>query len=117
MRVGPNSLPEQQASSLLTTFLRQFRGPLIYILLAAVLVSLVLGDLKDALFIGLVLIANGIIGSLQEHTAGKAALALRRLEQPKASVIRDGRLQEIDARLLVPGDIVVLEADRSIGNW
>ncbi|NRP74788.1 putative cation-transporting ATPase F [Ensifer psoraleae] len=109
-RFGPNSLPEPQAPSLLTTFLRQFRSPLIYILLAAVLVSLILGDLKDALFIGLVLIANGIIGSLQEHTAGKAALALRRLEQPKASVFRDGRLQEIDARLLVPGDIVALEA-------
>ncbi|WP_272951721.1 cation-translocating P-type ATPase [Sinorhizobium fredii] len=107
---GPNSLPEPQASSLAATFLRQFRSPLIYILLAAALVSLVVSDLKDALFIGVVLIANGIIGSLQEHTAGKAALALRRLEQPKANVIRDGRLQEIDARLLVPGDMVTIEA-------
>ncbi|TCN21297.1 cation-translocating P-type ATPase [Sinorhizobium americanum] len=107
---GPNSLPEPQASSLAITFLRQFRSPLIYILLAAALVSVVVSDLKDALFIGIVLIANGIIGSLQEHTASKAALALRRLEQPKANVIRDGRLQEIDARLLVPGDLVALEA-------
>lgn len=55
------------------------------------------------------LIANGIIGALPEHTAGKAAWALRRLEQPKASVIQDGRLQEIDARLLVPGDMASLE--------
>ncbi len=109
-RFGSNSLPEPQASSLAITFLRQFRSPLIYILLAAALVSLLLSDLKDALFISIVLIANGIIGSLQEHTADKAALALRRLEQPKASVIRDGRLQEIDARLLVPGDVVALEA-------
>ncbi|MFQ6184781.1 cation-translocating P-type ATPase [Sinorhizobium meliloti] len=109
-RFGSNSLPEPQASSLAITFLRQFRSPLIYILLAAALVSLLLSDLKDALFISIVLIANGIIGALQEHTAGKAALALRRLEQPKASVIRDGRLQEIDARLLVPGDVVALEA-------
>ncbi|AFL54850.1 MULTISPECIES: cation-translocating P-type ATPase [Sinorhizobium] len=107
---GPNSLPEPRASSLAITFVRQFRSPLIYILLAAALVSLLLSDLQDALFIGIVLIANGIIGSLQEHTATKAALALRRLEQPYANVIRDGRLREIDARLLVPGDRVAIEA-------
>ncbi|WP_018237665.1 HAD-IC family P-type ATPase [Ensifer sp. BR816] len=107
---GENSLPEPQASSLAITFLRQFRSPLIYILLAAALVSVIVSDLKDALFIGIVLIANGIIGSLQEHTASKAALALRRLEQPNANVIRNGRLREIDARLLVPGDMVAIEA-------
>ncbi|MEY9329484.1 cation-translocating P-type ATPase [Sinorhizobium fredii] len=107
---GPNSLPKPRASSLAITFVRQFRSPLIYILLAAALVSLLLSDLQDALFIGIVLIANGIIGSLQEHTATKAALALRRLEQPYANVIRDGRLREIDARLLVPGDMVAIEA-------
>ncbi|MEY9626402.1 cation-translocating P-type ATPase [Sinorhizobium fredii] len=109
-RVGPNTLPEPQASSLTTTFLRQFRSPLIYILLAATVVSLLLSDVRDALFIGIVLVANAVIGTFQEHSAGKAALALRKLEQPKASVIRDGRMREIDARLLVPGDLVVLEA-------
>lgn len=103
-------LPQPQTSSLAITFLHQSRSPLIYILLAAALVHLLLSDLKDALFVGVVLIANGIIGALQEHTAGKAALALRRLEQPKATVIRDGHLEEIDARLLVPGDMVSLEA-------
>ncbi|MCA1408374.1 HAD-IC family P-type ATPase [Ensifer sp. IC3342] len=107
---GPNALPEPQASSLIATFLRQFRSPLIYILLAATLVSLALGDMQDALFIGIVLVANGAIGCMQEHSAGKAALALRKLEQPKANIIRDGRMQEIDASLVVPGDLVVLEA-------
>ncbi|NRP75690.1 putative cation-transporting ATPase F [Ensifer psoraleae] len=107
---GPNMLPEPQASSLFATFLRQFRSPLIYILLAATLVSLALGDVRDALFIGIVLVANGIIGCIQEHSAGKAALALRKLEQPKATVVRDGHVQEIDARLLVPGDLVLIEA-------
>lgn len=70
---GPNVLPEPQASSLFATFLRQFRSPLIYILLAATLVSLALGDVRDALFIGIVLVANGTIGCMQEHSAGKAA--------------------------------------------
>ena len=109
-QIGPNSLPEPRTPSLLATFLRQFRSPLIYILLAATLVSFALGDVRDALFIGIVLVVNGIVGSVQEHSAGKAALALRKLEQPKANVIRDGRLQEIDARRLVPGDLVTLEA-------
>ncbi len=110
MQFGPNTLPEPQASSLLATFLRQFRSPLIYILLAATLVSLTLGDVRDALFIGIVLVANGVIGCMQEHSAGKAALALRKLEQPKSNAVRDGQSQEIDARLLVPGDLVLLEA-------
>lgn len=107
---GPNMLPEPQASSLFATFLRQFLSPLIYILLAATLVSLALGDVRDALFIAIVLVANGTIGCMQEHSAGKAALALRKLEQPKATVVRDGHVQEIDARLLVPGDLVLIEA-------
>ncbi len=109
-RVGPNTLPEPQASSVVTTFLRQFRSPLIYILLAATLVSLLLSDVRDAFFIGIVLVANGTIGTFQEHSADKAALALRKLEEAKANVIRSGRMLEINAELLVPGDLVVLEA-------
>ena len=107
---GPNVLPEAQAPSLLAVFLRQFLSPLIYILLAAALVSLALSDVKDALFIGVVLLINGIIGTVQEYSAGRAAAALRKLEQPHASVIRDGEKREIDARQLVPGDLVLLEA-------
>lgn len=109
-KFGPNSLPQPKGSWFVTTFFRQFRSPLIYILLAAALVSLAVGDGNDALFISIVLIANGALGALQEHAAGKAALALRSLEQPRASVMRDGRLQEIDARNLVPGDVVMLDA-------
>ncbi|WP_018324436.1 cation-translocating P-type ATPase [Rhizobium giardinii] len=109
-RFGRNVLPEPRSPSFLATFLRQFRSPLIYILLAAALVSLALGDVKDALFIGAVLLINGIIGGVQEHSAGQAAAALRKLEQPHATVIRDGQPQEIDAQLLVPGDVVSLDA-------
>lgn len=58
----------------------------------------------------MVLLANGLIGSLQEHSANQASAALRRLEEPRAVVIRDDLRQEIAARDLVPGDVVLVEA-------
>ena len=109
-RYGPNALPEPSAPSLLSVFLRQFLSPLIYILLAATLMSLAMGDVQDAMFIGVVLLLNGAVGTAQEYSASKAAAALRRLEQPHAMVIRGGVQQEIDSRELVPGDLVLLEA-------
>jgi Ca2+-transporting ATPase len=109
-RHGPNALPEARPPSLVVVFLRQFLSPLIYILLAASVVSLLAGDLQDALFIAGVLLANGAIGTAQEHSADRAAAALRQLEQPLATVVRDGAPREIDARRLVPGDLVLLEA-------
>lgn len=107
---GPNLLPEPKAPTLALLFLHQFLSPLIYILLAAAIVSVVLGDLSDALFIGAVLLLNGIVGTVQEYSAERAASALRRLEQPTATVIRDGARAEVPATELVPGDWVLLEA-------
>ena len=105
---GPNALPEPGYPSVVRVFLRQFLSPLIYILLAAGLMSLLLGNIDDAAFIAVVLLINGVIGTMQEYSAGKAAAALRTLAQPNAVVIRDGREYEIDARNLVPGDSVRL---------
>lgn len=107
---GLNALPEAPPPSLALVFLRQFLSPLIYILFAAAAVSLLLGDLQDALFIGGVLLVNGLIGTAQEYSAGRAAAALRKLEETRATVIRDGATIEIDARQIVPGDLVTLEA-------
>ncbi|WP_429925732.1 cation-translocating P-type ATPase (plasmid) [Agrobacterium vitis] len=109
-RFGENLLPEPKAPSFLSIFLQQFKSPLIYILLLAAGMSLVLSEVEDAIFIGVVLLLNGVIGSVQEYSAGRAAAALRELEQPRATVVRDGRMQEIEARLLVPGDLVTIEA-------
>ena len=109
-RHGPNAIPETRPPSILAVFLRQFLSPLIYVLLAAALVAFLLGDLRDALFIGAVLLINGTVGTVQEYSANKAAAALRRLEQPVASVIRDGVRRQLDSRRLVPGDLVLLEA-------
>ncbi len=109
-RVGPNTLPQTKPPSFIRVFLHQFLSPLIYILLAAALASLVLSDVTDALFIGIVLLINGMVGAVQEYSAGKTAAALKALEQPHAVVLRDGVQQEIDATMLVPDDVVLLEA-------
>lgn len=111
---GPNALPDVSRPSVLGIFLHQFRSPLIYILLAAVVVSLVLGEFNDAAFIGVVLLINGIIGAAQEYSADRAAASLRNLQQQLATVIRDDTLQEINARELVPGDLVLLEAGNRV---
>ncbi|HVA15504.1 MAG TPA: HAD-IC family P-type ATPase [Stellaceae bacterium] len=111
---GPNALPEARPPSFISVFFKQFLSPLIYILLAAAAVSLVIGDVKDALFIGVVLLINGVIGAVQEYSAGEAAAALRAHDQPHALVIRDGAQQEINGRDLVPGDFVLLEVGRRV---
>ncbi|QCL97425.1 cation-translocating P-type ATPase [Agrobacterium tumefaciens] len=111
---GPNVLPGADAPSPFTTFARQFRSPLIYILLVAAAVSFFAGEVQDAVFIGAVLLLNGIIGTLQEYTAGREASTLRKLEQPYATIIRDGEMREVEARSLVPGDLVVLDAGQRV---
>jgi P-type Ca2+ transporter type 2C len=107
---GPNLLPESAATPLGVIVLRQFASPLIYILLAAALMSLVIGDFKDAAFIAAVLGVNAIIGAWQEFQAENSSLALRKLLRIRAVVERDGEMNEIAAEDLVPGDMLWLES-------
>lgn len=111
---GANELPTQRAITLVEIFLHQFRNPLIYILAAAAAISLSLGDYSDAFFIGLVLLVNAIIGTIQEYGAEKSAQALSAMVASKCLVKRDGEVFEIDAKQLVPGDIVQLESGRKV---
>ncbi|MFV8782634.1 cation-translocating P-type ATPase [Microbulbifer sp. SA54] len=105
---GTNALPLPRLPGFLRLFLRQFISPLIYVLLAAMLVSLVAGKFADASFIGLILLINALIGAVQEHHAHRSAQALRKLMVTRARVMRDGELSEIPAEELVPGDLVLL---------
>lgn len=105
---GPNTLPQPKAPGFARLFLRQFISPLIYVLLAAMVVSLVAGKLADATFIGLILLLNAGIGSLQEYHAHRSAQALRKLMVSRARIVRDGKILEVDAEALVPGDLVLL---------
>ncbi|MCO6430543.1 MAG: HAD-IC family P-type ATPase [Deltaproteobacteria bacterium] len=107
---GPNELPEQPPPGLGQIVLRQFYSPLIYILLIAAVVSMFVGDLKDAGFIATVLVLNAIIGSYQEWKAERSSYALRKLLRIRASVLRDGEVVEIPGEEVVPGDIVWLES-------
>lgn len=113
-RYGPNQLPEKGPTPLWLIFLRQFMSPLIYILVAAAVVSMVVGDFKDAVFIGLVLLINAGIGTYQEGQAEKSSHALRKLLRMHAQVQRDGEVREIMADELVPGDIVWLESGNRV---
>lgn len=109
-RYGKNELPRPTPPGLLILLLRQFKSPLIYVLLAAALVSLLLGDLSDAGFILLVLSVNATIGAVQESRAARSASALNSLIVAHAHVLRDGEEREIASEDIVPGDIVVLES-------
>jgi calcium-translocating P-type ATPase len=99
-RDGPNQLPETPPTSPLVVLLHQFTSPLIYILLAATVVTLVLGEYLDA----------AVIGFSQERRAEASVRALMRLMAPKAHVVRDGREWSIESRELVAGDVVLLES-------
>ncbi|WP_193164236.1 cation-translocating P-type ATPase [Microbulbifer hainanensis] len=107
---GANELPLPRPPGFPRMFLRQFISPLIYVLLAAMLVSLSVGKLADASFIGLILLLNAFIGALQEYHAHRSALALRKLMVSRARVIRDRETCEIAAEALVPGDMVLLSS-------
>ena len=114
LEYGPNLLPEKGPTPLWLIVLRQFVNPLIYILVAAAVVSAAIGDLKDAVFIAAVLAINAVIGTWQEAQAEKSSHALRKLLRIHAQVERDGQVYEIRADEVVPGDIVWLESGNRI---
>ena len=107
---GTNALPLPRLPGFPRLLLRQFVSPLIYVLLAAMLVSLSVGRIADAIFIGLILLLNALIGALQEYHAQRSAQALHRLMVSRARVVRDGITSEIAAEELVPGDLVLLSS-------
>jgi magnesium-transporting ATPase (P-type) len=111
---GPNRLPEQPAPTLWEILLRQFRSPLIYILGVAAVVSLAIGDVKDAGFIAAVLVLNALIGGYQEWRAEKSSRALQKFLKIRASVVRDGEVCELDAEQIVPGDLVWVESGNRV---
>ncbi|WP_448507504.1 cation-translocating P-type ATPase [Immundisolibacter sp.] len=109
-RYGRNSLPAPRQRGPWLRFVLQFQNPLLYVLLAAGLITLALEDYVDAgVIVGVVLI-NAAIGFVQEGRAHKALEAVRAMLASHATVLREGERHEIDASLLVPGDIVLLES-------
>lgn len=108
-KYGPNQLIEKKKINPFIIFLRQFRSIVVYILIGAVIISIVLGEYIDSMVIISILIFNAIFGFLQEYKAEKSIEALKKLASLKAKVIRENQIHEIDAKELVPGDILLLE--------
>jgi calcium-translocating P-type ATPase len=107
---GPNQLPEPQARRPLLRFLAHFHNILIYVLLGAAAITGAMRHWIDTAVILAVVVANAVIGFVQEGKAEAAMAAIRGMLAPKAAVLRDGRRVSVDGKDLVPGDVVLLEA-------
>jgi magnesium-transporting ATPase (P-type) len=107
---GPNRLPQPPRRSAFVRFVLQFHNILIYVLIGSAVITAALGHLVDTLVIVAVVIANAIIGHVQEGKAERAMDAIRHMLAPHASVMRGGERRSVDGETLVPGDIVLLEA-------
>ncbi len=111
---GANALREAPPPSFLQLLWDQFNNFLVLILIAASVLSLVLGDTLEAVAIMAIVLLNAGIGVIQESRAEGALRALRKLAAPHADVIRDGQLQSIPAEALVPGDVVLLQTGNRV---
>ncbi|MFO7656576.1 MAG: cation-transporting P-type ATPase, partial [Bacteroidales bacterium] len=98
---GENKLPETKKVTLLQIILHQILNPLIFILIAAAIASVAIGEAKDAIFIFLVIFINSGLGTYQEYNAEKSAAGLQSMIKIKARVKRDGKETELDSEVLV----------------
>ena len=111
---GVNELKESNTISPLQILFRQFTSSIVFILLAALVISLLIGEKLDAIVISTIVVLNGLFGFIQEYKAEQAIEALKKLTALKAKVIRDGIEMEIDSRELVPGDLILLETGSKV---
>jgi Ca2+-transporting ATPase len=107
---GLNELKERKKVSVLEIFLNQFKDIFVLMLLAATVISVLIGEMVDAIVIAAIIVLNAIIGFIQEYRSEKAMEAMKKLTSPKARVLRNGKEVVIDAKEVVPGDILILEA-------
>ncbi|SDB57028.1 potassium and/or sodium efflux P-type ATPase [Desulfonatronum thiosulfatophilum] len=113
-KYGPNELPQTKGRSALMRFLAQFNNVLIYLLLAAAVITGLLAEWLDmGVILGVVLV-NAMIGFIQEGKAEKSLDSIRNMLSPSAVVLRDGKKKEIEAKELVPGDVILLNAGDKI---
>ncbi len=109
-KVGPNVLAAEEKIKFFSIMLHQFKSPLIYVLLAAAVVTFFLNEFVDMSVILAVVVLNGVIGFIQEVKAEQGIRSLKKMVQAKARVLRDRRERELPGSELVPGDVVYLAA-------
>lgn len=113
-KYGVNKLKGKGQKSLFRLFLEQLQDTLIYVLLAASVITVIIGEYADTAIILIVVVLNAVVGVAQEYKAGKAVEALQNMTTPHAIVRRDGEIKEISSEDVVPGDIVILDAGRFV---
>lgn len=117
IKYGPNELPQKSRANWIKLLLGQFSSIIIWLLIIAAGIAAFLGEVVDAWAILAIVILNAILGFFQEYRAERSLEALQKLATPMAKVIRGGVQQTMEARELVPGDLVLLEAgDRVPGD-
>lgn len=109
-KFGYNEVKEKESAPWWKRFLAQFQDFMVVVLLAATLISAFLGEYVDAITILSIVVINAILGFIQEYRAEQSIQALKKLAAPTAHVIRNGNLQQVPTREIVPGDILALEA-------
>ena len=113
-KYGSNELKEKKKKTPFMMFLDQFKDFMILVLIAAALISGIIGELSDTIAIVIIVVLNAIIGFVQEYRAEKAMEALKMMAAPTATVMRGGMPANILASQLVPGDAVILEAGKIV---
>ncbi|MDR1412388.1 MAG: HAD-IC family P-type ATPase, partial [Actinomycetes bacterium] len=111
---GPNKLAEKPPTPKWKIFLAQFQDFMIYVLLAAVVIAAIEGQVVETVAILVILLLNGVLGFVQEYRAEQALEALKQMAAPTATVLRDGQEQHIPTADIVPGDLVLLESGNTI---
>jgi Ca2+-transporting ATPase len=111
---GYNTIGIEKGVSAIKIFFSQFADFIVLVLIAALVVSMLLGEFIDATAIFIIVVLNSILGFVQEYKAEKALIALKKLATPKAEVLRDGEHKFIDSLELVPGDVLFLEEGASV---
>ena len=111
---GKNQIADKKKRTALQMLLRQFTDFMILILIAAAIISGVLGDITDTVIILAIIILNAVVGFVQEYRAEKAMDALKQIAASSARIMREEKIIDIPASDLVPGDVVLLEAGNII---
>ena len=109
-RYGRNTITVSEAFSPWAIFLSQFKSVLIWVLVAASVVSAVLGDAEDSIAILAIVLLNASVGFYQEYSAERSIAALKRMTAPRASILRDGVVTTVSATEVAPGDVIEFEA-------
>ncbi len=113
-KYGYNEIEREEKISPFQIFINQFKNILIIILLIAIVLSALVGEIVDAAIIGVIVVFCAVLGFIQEYRAERALEALKKMLSPTITVLRDGKEEEVSTKELVPGDILILEAGDKI---